>query len=442
MVVTSGLFAFWMGGIVVNLRQAVLGSIQVCTSLALSSALVGCPNSSEDPVATAMPVACQMAQAQSVPAAPAPGAPPAGINLARQPINTVLSSPVFVTAPPGDTSRLFVIEQAGIVKIFDRATNALIGTFLDISSLVLCCGERGLLGMAFDPNYATNGRFFVSYTAQPDGRSVIARYRVSGNPDVAMNTPDRIILETAQPFSNHNGGMIAFGPADGLLYIGLGDGGSGNDPGNRAQNAGELLGKMLRIDVSQGAVNQPAYLVPSNNPCAGVSGARPEIWSIGLRNPWRYSFDRQSGDLYVADVGQGTLEEVNVSTVSAGAGRGTNYGWRVKEGTTCTNLGPGSCTNPDLQDPAVEYAHSGGACSVTGGYVYRGTAIPALQGTYFYADYCAGFVRSFRYVNGTVTDHANWTSLGGGNISSFGEDGAGELYIVTLGGGLFRIVQN
>jgi glucose/arabinose dehydrogenase len=375
-----------------------------------------------------------------MPTAPAPGAPPAGILLARQPVISGLSSPVFMTAPSGDTSRLFVVEQAGTIKVINRATNAIIGTFLDISGLVLCCGERGLLGMAFDPNYATNGRFYVSYTAQPDGASVIARYVVSSNPDVAMSTADRIILTTAQPFPNHNGGMIAFGPADGFLYIALGDGGSGNDPGNRAQNAGELLGKLLRIDVSQGAMMQPAYLIPNNNPCVGVSGARPEIWSTGLRNPWRFSFDRQSADLYIADVGQGALEEVNVSTVAGGAGRGTNYGWRVKEGTACTGLGPGSCTSNDLQDPAVVYAHTGGACSITGGYVYRGS-IQALRGSYFYADYCAGFVRSFRFVNGTVTEHANWASLGGGNISSFGEDADGELYIVTLGGGLFRIVQ-
>jgi len=384
-----------------------------------------------------------MAQAQSMPAAPAPGQqPPAGIVLARQQVSTGLSSPLFVTAPPGDTSRLFVVEQTGTIRVINRANNAIIGTFLDISGLIVCCGERGLLGMAFDPNYATNGRFYVSYTAQPNGRSVIARYRVSGNPDVATSTVDRIILETAQPFQNHNGGMIAFGPADGFLYIALGDGGSGNDPDNRAQNAAELLGKLLRIDVSQGATGQPAYLVPSNNPCVGVSAARPEIWSTGLRNPWRYSFDRQFGDLYIADVGQNAIEEVNVSTVSAGAGRGTNYGWRIKEATACTNLGPGSCTNPELQDPAVEYAHSGGACSVTGGYVYRGAAIPALRGTYFYADFCAGFVRSFRFANGVVTEHATWASLGGGQISSFGEDADGEIYIVTLGGGLFRIVPN
>jgi len=162
----------------------------------------------------------------------------------------------------------------------------------------------------------------------------------------------------------------------------------------------------------------------------------------GLRNPWRYSFDRQSGDLYIADVGQGAREEVDVSTIAAGAGRGTNYGWRIKEGTSCTGLGPGDCNRSDLQDPAVEYTHNGGACSITGGYVYRGSAIPTLRGTYFYADYCAGFVRSFRFVNGMVIDHTEWASLGGGNISSFGEDANGELYIVTLGGGVFRIVPN
>jgi glucose/arabinose dehydrogenase len=374
-----------------------------------------------------------------------PGLPPAGIgNLARQQINAgfALNSPVFLTAPSGDTNRLFIVEQGGLIKVVNRATNTPIGTFLDLTGPVLAGGERGLLGMAFDPDYATNGRFYVSYTAKPDGTSVVARYLVSSNPDVAMSTVDRIILTATQPFANHNGGMIAFGPVDRFLYVALGDGGDGNDPGNRAQNSGELLGKLLRIDVSQGEMTQPAYLIPNNNPCVGVSGARSEIWSIGLRNPWRFSFDRQSGDLYIADVGQGTLEEVNVSTVAGGAGRGTNYGWRLKEGTACTNLGPGSCNSSDLQAPAVEYAHTGGACSITGGYVYRGTVIPALQGTYFYADFCAGFVRSFRFVNGMATEHAQWASLGGGNVSSFGEDANGELYILTLGGGLFRIVPN
>lgn len=444
MFATSGLFAFKGVMAVVIWRRNLLRHAQAFVALALAVALAGCPGGSSQPTggSTVVAAACPATQTQPMQPAPAPGMPPANITLARLQINSgfALDSPVFVTAPPGVTNRLFIVERGGFIKVANRATNALIGTFLDLTGPVLAGGEQGLLGMAFDPDYASNGRFYVSYTAKPDGRSVIARYLVSSNPDVAMSMVDRIILETAQPFANHNGGMIAFGPVDKFLYVALGDGGSGNDPGNRAQNSGELLGKLLRIDVSQGGAMQPPYLVPNDNPCVGVTGARPEIWSIGLRNPWRFSFDRQFGDLYIADVGQGALEEVNVSTAVGGAGRGTNYGWRIKEGTACTNLGPGSCTRHDLQDPAVEYSHAGGACSITGGYVYRGAAIPALQGTYFYADFCAGFVRSFRVVNGTVTEHATWASLGGGQISSFGEDAGGELYIVTLGGGLFRIV--
>ena len=276
--------------------------------------------------------------------------------------------------------------------------------------------------------------------------SVVARYLADPvNANVALTPADRIILTVPQPFANHNGGMIAFGP-DNLLYIGLGDGGSGNDPGNRAQNAAELLGKLLRIDVSQATqAPQPAYAIPPDNPCVGQAGAREEIWSIGLRNPWRYSFDRLTGDLYIADVGQSAREEVSVSTAASGAGRGINYGWRITEGTICL---PGTmCSTTGLTLPVVEYDHGGGACSVTGGYVYRGAAIPDLRGTYFYADFCAGFVRSFRLINGIVTEHANWSALSGGSITSFGEDTAGELYIMTSGGGLpsqgglFRIIE-
>ncbi|MGH8648275.1 MAG: PQQ-dependent sugar dehydrogenase, partial [Burkholderiales bacterium] len=322
----------------------------------------------------------------------------------------------------------------------------LIGTFLDITNLVSTGGEQGLLGLAFDPQYAVNRRFYVSYTDK-SGTSVIARYlRDQNDPNVAVNAADRIILTVDQPFENHNGGMIAFGP-DNYLYIGLGDGGSGGDPGNRAQNLGELLGKLLRIDVSQGTqAPMAAFAVPPNNPCVGQAGAREEIWSMGLRNPWRYSFDRQSGDLYIADVGQGAREEVNVSTAASGAGKGINYGWRILEGSMCFNP-PAMCNITGLQLPAVEYDHPTG-CSITGGYAYRGAAIPALQGTYFYGDFCAGFVRSFRFVNGQVTEHADWLVLRpgaiqpGATITSFGEDAAGELYIMTSQGGLFRIVPD
>jgi len=381
--------------------------------------------------------ACPATQTQTTPPAPPPGAP-SGIALRLEQINVSLTFPVFLTVPPGDTNRLFVVEKGGVIKVVNRVTGTLIGTFLDISNLVSNGSEQGLLGLAFDPQYTVNGRFYVSYT-DVNGTSVVARYLVSGNPDVALSTPDRTILTVAQPFANHNGGMIAFG-ADGFLYIGLGDGGSGGDPGNRAQNLGELLGKLLRIDVSQAA---PApYGIPSDNPCVGQAGARGEIWSIGLRNPWRYSFDRQSGDLYVADVGQSDREEANVSPLAGGAGRGTNYGWKIMEGTLCRPPTSG-CDMNGLAFPVVEYDHSNGACSITGGYVYRGAAVPTLQGTYFYADFCAGFVRSFRLVNGMVTEHADWPALRpGGSITSFGEDAAGELYIMTSQGGLFRIVPN
>ncbi len=248
-----------------------------------------------------------------------------GLHLERIDAALALNTPLFLTAPPGDSARLFVVEKGGRIKVVGKATNSLIGIFLDISSLVSNGSEQGLLGMAFDPQYAINRRFYVSYT-DTSGNSVIARYLVSaGDANVAVNTADRIILTVVQPFANHNGGMIAFGP-DNFLYLGFGDGGSGGDPGNRAQNKGELLGKLLRIDVSQSTSPQPAYTIPTGNPFVGQLGVREEIWSFGLRNPWRYSFDRQSGDLYVADVGQDHWEEVDVATATGGAGKGTNYG--------------------------------------------------------------------------------------------------------------------
>jgi glucose/arabinose dehydrogenase len=395
--------------------------------------------------------ACPSTSTLAPPAAATPGAPPFGLSLKLTPIISGLSAPLLVTAPPGDTARLFVVEQDGRIRIVERATNALLPSpFLDISGLVTANpigSERGLLGLAFDPQYASNGRFYVSYTNSA-GTSVIARYlRDPNNANLALPSADRVILTLTQPFSNHNGGMIAFGPDD-YLYIGFGDGGSGGDPGNRAQNPGEQLGKLLRIDVSQGAAApQPAYTVPADNPCVGQAGAKPEIWSIGLRNPWRWSFDRGTGDLYIADVGQGAREEVNVSSVASGAGRGMNFGWNITEGSDCYPPGS-SCNKNGIALPFVDYTHAAGACSITGGYVYRGAAIAALQGTYFYADYCAGFVRSFRMVNGAVMEHADWTTTlrpagNIGNITSFGEDAAGELYILTgPQGGLFRIESN
>ena len=409
------------------LKHILLRGAQGFCSLALAALLAGCPGGNGG----------------GQTAAPAPGPHPA-IALRLEPINVSLDFPLFLTAPPGDTTRLFVVEKGGVIKVVDPATNFLIAIFLDISSLVSTGGEQGLLGLAFDPLYAVNRRFYVSYT-DVNGDSVIARYLANSiNPNVALPAADRIIITVAQPFANHNGGMIAFGP-DNYLYIGLGDGGSGGDPDNRAQNLADLLGKLLRIDVNTDdfpADPMRNYGIPGNNPFVGQPSVQGEIWSIGLRNPWRYSFDRQTGDLYIADVGQSAREEVNASTFASGAGKGINYGWKIMEGTLCRPPTSG-CNMTGLTLPLVEYDQSNGACSITGGYTYRGAAVLALQGTYFYADYCAGFVRSFRFVNGMATEQTDWAALRpGGNITSFGEDAAGELYIMTSGGGLFRIVPN
>jgi glucose/arabinose dehydrogenase len=269
----------------------------------------------------------------------------------------------------------------------------------------------------------------VSYTRQ-DGSSVLARYHVSADPDLADPASGSTILGLTQPYSNHNGGMIAFGP-DGYLYFGLGDGGSGGDPQGTGQDRSDLLGSILRLDVSGGG----AYAIPADNPYATSTSFRHELWNWGLRNPWRFSFDRQNGDLYIADVGQNAWEEVNVQP--AGSGGGENYGWNLMEGDHCYTSG---CSQAGLTLPVLEYGHNQG-CSVTGGYVYRGSAIPALVGHYVYADYCGGWVRSFRYQGGQATEQLDQAELRpGGNITSFGEDAGGELYILTQGGGVYRIV--
>lgn len=422
MFVTSRLFTFRPGSIVVNWRRFAFKGVQAYCALVVAMSLAGCGGGGGGTTPR----------------------PDAAFGLRLESVNAGLNFPLFLTVTPlpGDT-RLFVVEKGGAIKIVDRATGNLIGTFLDISNLVSTGSEQGLLGLAFDPLYATNRRFYVSYT-DTAGKSVVARYLVSGIANVAVSTADLVILTVAQPFANHNGGMITFGP-DGFLYIGFGDGGDANDPGDRAQNTSELLGKLLRIDINTDDFPMDPlrnYGIPSDNPLVGQMGALGEIWSIGLRNPWRFSFDRQTNDLYIADVGQNAREEVNASTFASGAGKGLNYGWKITEGTICrppTTM----CNMAGLTPPVVEYDHSGGACSITGGYAYRGGAVPALQGTYLYGDYCAGFVRSFKLVNGMSTEQADWPTLNpGGNITSFGEDAAGELYIMTSGGGLFRIVPN
>lgn len=326
-----------------------------------------------------------------------------------------LSAPVFLTHAPKDPSRLFVVEQRGKIRVWEKG-RLLPDPFLDLSQKVSCCGERGLLGLAFHPQYAKTGYFFVNYTNQ-DGNTVIARYQASADSGRADASSATIFLTIQQPYANHNGGMIAFGP-DGYLYIGMGDGGSGGDPHNNAQNKNTLLGKILRIDVDSGS----PYGIPQDNPFVGKSGVRPEIWAYGLRNPWRFSFDRKTGDLWIGDVGQGRIEEIDLQPASSRGGE--NYGWKLMEGSEC--FLSDSCNKTGLVLPVAEYDHSQG-CSVTGGYVYRGKAVPSLAGTYIYGDYCSGRVWGATRENGKweIVELARTTF----SISSFGEDAEGELYL-------------
>jgi glucose/arabinose dehydrogenase len=363
---------------------------------------------------------------------------PQSTSLRLQPISTSLSSPVFMTAPADGTNRLFIVEQGGLIRIFDVTTGSLLGTpFLDISGLISTGGERGLLGLTLDPQYNTNLQFYVFYT-NTSGNIVIARYRRdAANTNLADASSATLLLAVAHPnFSNHNGGMLAFGP-DGCLYAGVGDGGGAGDPNNNGQNLSSLLGKLLRLNPDiEGACSNVII-----NPFILVGGAQ-QVWSLGLRNPWRFSFDRITGDLYIGDVGQDAREEIDVA-VAPNAGRQANYGWRLMEGFLCFNPSM-NCNSGGLTLPLLDYPHLSGACAVTGGYVYRGSALAAMQGTYFYGDFCAGFVKSFRYRNGQPTEETEWPLLSppGGFVTSFGEDAAGELYVMTQGGGLFKVIPN
>ncbi|MGD9690457.1 MAG: sorbosone dehydrogenase family protein [Phycisphaerales bacterium] len=430
-------------------------------------------------------------------------------------VTSGLSAPLYVVSPPGDDTRLFIVQQGGQIRLTTRADrdsnwNPTTTLFLDVGSLLTpnsgtvslttcvdhdcnsgtgCIAnttqnyarvrgnEQGLLGLAFAPDYETSGVFYINYVgprnafavistcptqaaATDVGQTIIARYRRSaGNPNVADAASAQVVLTQTQPFTNHNGGNMNFGP-DGFLYIGTGDGGSGNDPNNDALDPNELLGKLLRIDVD-GADNVsgtadddgfPAdpnrlYTIPADNPFAG-GGGRGEIWARGLRNPWRWSFDRVTGDLYIADVGQNVIEEVNFVPGNGGPGR--NYGWRVREGNNNTGLSSGGFDISNLTGPLYTYSHGSGALqgfSITGGYVYRGTAIRAWRGRYFFADYVNRRLFSARVVNGVWTDFQDIynnlnpstnTALRIQTIGSFGQDNAGELYIVELGPGRVR----
>ncbi|HEV2132601.1 MAG TPA: PQQ-dependent sugar dehydrogenase [Longimicrobiaceae bacterium] len=356
-----------------------------------------------------------------------PGEEP-GEQVRLQEVASGLENPLYLTAPAADP-RLFIVEQPGRIRIV-RDGNVLATSFLDIRDRVGSGGERGLLSMAFHPQYATNGFFYVNYTDLA-GDTRIERYRVGSDADLADPASATLVLAVEQPYANHNGGLIKFGP-DGMLYVGMGDGGSGGDPLGHGQNRGTLLGALLRIDVSRG----DPYAIPPDNPFVGQSGARGEIWAYGLRNPWRFSFDRQTGQLYLADVGQNAIEEVNVV---GGSEAGLNYGWSVMEGSQC--YGASSCNSQGMVLPVIEYGTRSEGCAVTGGYVYRGRAIPGIAGHYFYGDYCRGWIRSFRYANGQAAQQRSWELDEVGNILSFGEDAAGELYLLSANGRVYQFVR-
>jgi len=354
--------------------------------------------------------------------------------LALREVASGLSEPLLLTAPAGD-ARQFIVERPGRIRIV--ANGSLLATpFLDLTGLISTVGEGGLLSLAFHPNYAQNGRFYVYYTDK-FGNIAIDSARVSANADVAdANSLSRIITIPHPVNTNHYGGMLAFGP-DGFLYAGTGDGGGAGDPNRNAQNLDSLLGKLLRLNVD--VMTAPLYNVPADNPFVNQDGKRGEIWAYGLRNPWRFSFDRGDGQLYIADVGQDEREEVNITPVATKA---SNYGWNVMEGTACYNAA--SCSQSGLTLPKFEYTHgAGGAngCSITGGYVYRGTALPELAGRYLYSDYCKGFLKSFVYSNGTVSEQKDWNVGNVGNVPGFGQDAQGELYVMSSAGKVYKIVR-
>ncbi|HEY5946337.1 MAG TPA: PQQ-dependent sugar dehydrogenase [Kofleriaceae bacterium] len=336
-----------------------------------------------------------------------------------------LRRPVLLVTAPGDTrKRLFIIEQhAGAIRVLENGALSPkpFFTISDISK----GNEQGLLGLAFHPQFAQNGRLYINYTSK-DASTHVVEYRVGKDPDAVDPSTRRELLHIEQPYSNHNGGHVEFGP-DGKLYTGMGDGGAANDPHGNGQNDKALLAKLLRIDVE---AKEP----------------KPEIVHLGLRNPWRFSFDRKTGDLLIGDVGQNLWESVH--GVVAGDTKRHNFGWNIVEGTHCFNADTGggkkSCDKTGLTPPLAEYPHDEG-CSITGGYVYRGKALPALDGRYFYADYCTGLLRSFKFVSGYVREHWNWKPMIDREgvltqISSFGLDHDGELYIVELTGSIYQLV--
>lgn len=408
--------------------------IETEPATATESPVVADPTAT-NPAAPPTPTPAPSPTPTLAPPSPTPGPtqrPPLdSLQVRLQPVASGFEQPVYISTAGDGPGRLFVVEQAGRIQILqDGSINP--EPFLDIRSLVGTFGmEQGLLSVAFHPDYKNNGYFFIDYTDR-EGDTVIARYSVSENPDVANPDSAKILLTIDQPYQNHNGGHLLFGP-DGYLYVGMGDGGSANDPENRAQNLGTLLGKILRLDVD----NADPYGVPPNNPFVNTPNARPEIWSYGWRNPWRMAFDPLTNDMYVADVGQNKYEEIDMEP--AGSPGGLNYGWRLMEGFHCFN--PAECdpSTLDVVLPVTEYDHSQG-CSVTGGFVYRGHDYPDLEGVYFYSDYCSGIVWGLR-----AEADGSWSQArlleSGARVTSFGQDESGEVYLVDQQGTIYRVAN-
>ena len=360
---------------------------------------------------------------------PPPPPPPDTGDPGLEVIASDLAFPVGLTSPPED-SRLFVAERGGTIRVIQGGA-VLPEPFLDISAKVSTEGEQGLLGLAFFPDYASSGRFVVHYSDSA-GFSRVSLFQVSSDPNRADATSELPVLSLAHLSAFHQGGQIAFGPDD-MLFVAFGDGGSARrDDDGRAQSLADLYGSVLRIDVSSGS----AYTVPADKTFVGTEGARPEIWSRGLRNPWRFSFDRGTGDLYIADVGQSDWEEINRARAADGRGRGINYGWSLMEGPDCVQAG---CDQTGLTLPTVRYDHGSG-CSVIGGYVYRGEALPSLQGQYLFGDFCQGWVKSFTAGDEAPVPIDRPELSPNENITSFGEDAAGELYLLTESGVVYKIV--
>ncbi len=410
--------------------RPVLFAVAVVATAVVPSALAADPGpaatdstAAANRVAEAVPDLADPSTSAAAPAAFVPG----NVHLSFARIARGLSQPVFVTQPPADSSRTFVVEQGGRIRLIRKGV--LQSTpFLDLRSKVSTGGERGLLGLAFHPDYSWNRKFYVNYTDR-NGNTVIEQYLRSATNANRAEPTAKLVIRITQPYANHNGGMLAFGP-DRYLYVGMGDGGSSGDPGNRAQDVNSLLGKILRINVD----TRKAFAIPPTNPYVGKNG-NDLVWSIGLRNPWRFSFDKATGDLWIGDVGQARYEEIDRSK-APDAGRGVNYGWRVLEATHCYNPSTG-CSTAGKTMPITSYSHSQG-CSVTGGYVYRGATYADLKGVYLFGDFCSGKVWGLDAAGpNTQTPVLLYDTAA--SISSFGQDGAGNLYLVDRNGDIWLI---